>query len=172
MHMRAASQPMWQGRVLPSQRLVQRTCTLPRLAVRSMQSRPGFEPVEDGALRSTDKESQAVYEYSTHQGLDMEEIEDDEAEVRVAVVCARVSDGCTCVIRATCPHQSTCGVPVNMAAPSSYDERMTSGIGIVIEVLLTSWHRLTFWEKALQETCIWLAANGSTALEMSWGCRL
>lgn len=80
-HMRAVSQPMWQGRLAPH--FFSTHCSLPRLAVRSIQSRPGFESVEDGAKRSsTDKESQAVYEYSTHQALKMEEIEDDDAEVR------------------------------------------------------------------------------------------
>jgi hypothetical protein len=62
-------------------RPVQRPRRLYRLIVRSMDSRPGFEPVEDGAKRSIGKESQAVYEYSTHQGLEMQEIDDDDAEV-------------------------------------------------------------------------------------------
>ena len=62
-------------------RPVQRPRNLCWQVVRSMDSRPGFEPVEDGAKRAIGKESQAIYEYSTHQGLEMEEIDDDDAEV-------------------------------------------------------------------------------------------
>ena len=49
----------------------------------SLPTRPGFEAVEEGAKRSADTEAQAVYEYSTHQGLELEEIE-EEAEVRLS----------------------------------------------------------------------------------------
>lgn len=85
MHMRAAVPSLWQHRAGPhSQPTVRHTCRLLRRPARSLPSRPDFESVEDGARRSTDKESQAVYEYSTHQGLKMEEVDDDDAEVRAS----------------------------------------------------------------------------------------
>lgn len=82
MHMRAAVPSLWQHRTgLHTQPTVRHTCRLLRHTARSLPSRPDFEPVEDGVRRATDRESQAVYEYSTHQGLKMEEVDDEEAEV-------------------------------------------------------------------------------------------
>jgi hypothetical protein len=84
MQTRAVDQLIARAQPVPRRDAMQRPRSLSRLTVRSMESRPGFEPVEDGARRSVSSESRAVYEYSTHQGLKMEEIEDDEAEVRAS----------------------------------------------------------------------------------------
>lgn len=89
LHMHNAGPANLQQRCAPCRPAAMPTRRIQRTAPRALPGgqRPGFESLEDGAKRSTENEAHAVYEYSTHQGLKMEEIEEDEAEVRQ--ICAR-----------------------------------------------------------------------------------
>jgi hypothetical protein len=144
MQMRTLGQPIPPAMPALRQSPVQRPRSLCRLTVHSMESRPGFEPVEDGARRTIGTESQAVYEYSTHQGLKMEEIEDDDAEVR------QLDD----VVNA-------CFLPAPMSTSCLQAHHVHPPT-----------HRWISWVKAQQATCTSSAGSRITALAMCLGWHL
>ena len=92
-----------------------------------LPTRPGFQSVEEGARQSAAKEAEAAYEYSTHQGLEMEEVEEAEAEVRHLQSHAA----------GTRAH-SNCGSLLHMSAEAHVMCRC----------------RWTFWGRAHRATCI------------------
>ncbi len=119
-----------------------------RTALRALPGgqRPGFESVEDGAKSSTENEAQAVYEYSTHQGLKMEEIEEDEAEVRQI-----------CALRKAFP------CLLMIAVHGFFTPSGQPSLGI-------RHARWTFSASRRLATCIWWAKKETGASATCWGC--